>query len=353
MSVEPLVSIIVPVYNAVANLERCVDSLVAQTHQNLEILLVDDGSTDESGEVCDLYHVRDDRVRALHGPNRGVSVARNIGIGASKGEFIQFVDADDVVEPNMSALLVAGQQATNADLVVTGYIEVEEASGFQRSYGLVDSKVFARREFLAIFPELRDERLINYCWNKLFLSSIIGARGLRFTEGVSYGEDELFVLEYLDASDRVSILADTPYRHVSYASGESLSSRYHPGIYEFAREEMQAIGALLRDAPPHVILEVEKRHALKLVTEIVPYLALGVSLRNYGVFARIAREIKADERFQRHGHELQADGFRNWISLALFRGSRYELIYVFAHFRLRLRRAVWTQFWGKASGSAK
>ena len=96
----PLVSIIVPVYQVEAYISECVESLLAQTYTNLEILLVDDGSTDSSGEICDEYAVKDDRVRVVHQRNQGPSVARNSGLDHMKGEYVAFVDSDDVVLPD-------------------------------------------------------------------------------------------------------------------------------------------------------------------------------------------------------------------------------------------------------------
>lgn len=102
---EPLISVIVPVYNVQSYLDRCMNSLVSQTYQNLEIILVDDGSTDRSGEMCDLWHDKDSRVRVIHRKNNGLSQARNTGLSAATGTFITFVDSDDIISPCLCSVL--------------------------------------------------------------------------------------------------------------------------------------------------------------------------------------------------------------------------------------------------------
>ena len=100
-----LISVIVPVYNVESYLEKCIDSIIHQTYKNLEIILVDDGSTDNSGKICDVYKEKDSRIKVIHKQNRGLSSARNCGLEIAKGEYIGFVDGDDYIAEDMYALL--------------------------------------------------------------------------------------------------------------------------------------------------------------------------------------------------------------------------------------------------------
>jgi glycosyltransferase involved in cell wall biosynthesis len=115
----PLVSVIVPVYKAEKWLHRCVDSILAQTMENFELLLIDDGSPDRSGEICDEYAAKDSRVRVFHKENGGVSSARNLGLDNAQGEWISFVDADDLVEENYIAELLSSAK-NDGSLVISG-----------------------------------------------------------------------------------------------------------------------------------------------------------------------------------------------------------------------------------------
>lgn len=124
MKQEPLLSVIVPVYNVEEFLPRCVDSLLAQTYQNLEILLVDDGATDLSGRICDQYAAKDSRVRVIHKENGGLSSARNAGLDAHRGEYIAFLDSDDWMEPDAFETMLGLAEKYAAKLVCAGRYDV-------------------------------------------------------------------------------------------------------------------------------------------------------------------------------------------------------------------------------------
>ena len=106
MNESPLISVIVPVYNVEEYLTQCIESIINQTYTNLEIILVDDGSTDQSGKICDEYAIKDDRIQVIHKENRGVGSARNVGLDTSKGEYVSFVDSDDYVDKNYIKILL-------------------------------------------------------------------------------------------------------------------------------------------------------------------------------------------------------------------------------------------------------
>ena len=125
---EPLVSIVIPVYNAGAHLARCIESVRRQTWQNLQVVLVNDGSTDASAEVCRMYARVDGRIHLIDKPNAGVSAARNDGLAAAKGEYIQFVDSDDYLPEDATQLLVDRARETGCDLVIGAYFRVVEGA---------------------------------------------------------------------------------------------------------------------------------------------------------------------------------------------------------------------------------
>ena len=119
----PLISVIVPVYNVAPYLTRCLDSIVMQTWQNLEIILVDDGSRDDSVGICDLYAARDARIRVIHKENGGLSSARNAGLDIAAGEYVGFVDSDDWIEPDMFEYLLQNAENYGADIATCGHVD--------------------------------------------------------------------------------------------------------------------------------------------------------------------------------------------------------------------------------------
>ena len=121
VSTQPLISVIVPVYNVERYLDQCVESLIGQTYERLEIILVDDGSTDSSGEQCNAWANRDNRIRAVRQCNAGLAAARNTGLDLAKGEYIGFVDSDDYVLPDMFGTLLHNLQESDADLSIISY----------------------------------------------------------------------------------------------------------------------------------------------------------------------------------------------------------------------------------------
>lgn len=139
MEKTPLVSVIVPVYNVAPYLERCIDSLIAQTWTQLEILLVDDGSNDESGSICDRYAEKDSRIRVIHKENGGLSSARNAGLDTATGAYIGFVDSDDWIEPDMYARMLALLEKYDAQVVCAGRYDVDEKTG-EKTVGLCPAR---------------------------------------------------------------------------------------------------------------------------------------------------------------------------------------------------------------------
>ena len=137
---DPLVSIIIPVYNAVPYLAECLESVRRQRYENIEILLVNDGSSDSSLHLCEMYARIDPRIRVVDKPNGGVSSSRNLAIGQARGEFLQFADSDDWLDRNATRLLVERALETNADLVISHFCRVigdtVTVSGFLSQYGV-------------------------------------------------------------------------------------------------------------------------------------------------------------------------------------------------------------------------
>ncbi len=171
---NPLVSIIVPVYNVKKYLNRCIESLVNQIYRNIEIIIIDDGSTDGSSEICDYYAKLDDRIKVIHKKNDGLSSARNKGIEVSSGEYIGFIDSDDWIEPEMYSVLVRNILETESDVADVGMKSVINEKPFHN-----------RRETIKIFKD--DEILVEYflfdkssVCRKLYSREIIG--DIRFPE---------------------------------------------------------------------------------------------------------------------------------------------------------------------------
>ena len=195
---QPILSIIIPVYNAEKYLHRCMGSILSQSFREYEVLLVNDGSTDTSGAICDEFAVRDERVRVFHKPNGGVSSARNMGLEHAKGEYIYFVDADDEVLPDGLKRLISAA-TEEVDMVMCNFIKRNEAgdSLWETSYG--GDKALSREE--SILCNYGASHIMDgtwgWMWTWLFKRCIIENNHLRFDEQIAFNEDALFVVQYL------------------------------------------------------------------------------------------------------------------------------------------------------------
>ncbi len=179
------ISVIVPVYKAEKYLHRCVDSILAQSYTDFELLLIDDGTPDNSGTICDEYAAKDSRVRVFHKPNGGVSSARNLGLDNARGEWYTFVDADDWVEQEYLENFVT---VDAADMIVCA---VKASDGYIWN---TDNHLYTLKEF---FAKYSDTLIIRSCWATFFRASIISEHNIRFDTLMRYGEDMIFNLHYL------------------------------------------------------------------------------------------------------------------------------------------------------------
>lgn len=188
------ISIIVPVYNAEKSLEKCLDSLINQTYRDLEIILVNDGSKDRSGEICDIFSQKDSRIKVINQRNQGVSITRNSGIMAATGEVIQFVDSDDWLELDCCDLAYKEYSKNKSNLIIWGYSNYIDSS-------TIIKHIYSDEEYVYLnkgdFIYVKYNDLFNVPWNKLFSLSIIRDNNILFKEGLSLGEDLLFNLDYI------------------------------------------------------------------------------------------------------------------------------------------------------------
>lgn len=196
-----IVSIIIPVYNSEKALRRCLDSILSQTMTDYECLLIDDGSTDSSGRICDEYAAKDERFRVFHKENGGVSSARNVGLDNAKGDWITFVDSDDSVERSfLESLYNFG----------SGSLKICNFTGDgHKDYSEDCSKV----ETSSVITRLLNDNLVWAPWGKLFASTIINEHNLRFDIKLRLGEDTVFCWEYLSYCPDVTVLASNLYNY--------------------------------------------------------------------------------------------------------------------------------------------
>ena len=231
-----MVSIIVPAYNCIKSLECCVCSIRQQTYTNFELILVDDGSADGSGKLCDRFAAEDDRILVIHKPNGGVSSARNAGIDAATGGYITFCDSDDYLEPDYLETLVQTAKS-NPDCghiwccfqTVTGYQKENAEPNYTSTKSLL---CYTLQDYMSLHEMWLDAEP----WNKLYRTDIVQTAKVRFPEDLSLGEDWLFNLAYIDASvnDRIAVVTKPLYNYVR-GNNDSLDSKYRQDLLDIYR----------------------------------------------------------------------------------------------------------------------
>lgn len=202
------VSIIVPVYNAMPYFIECLRSLTAQTLEDIEIIVVDDGSTDGSGTFADALAEVNDTVRVIHQKNAGVSAARNAGLDIARGEYIGFVDADDVADPELFENLYAAAVLFSADVVNSGYKSHNEKdnSSIPTAPSFELGKVLNQEDMKSYAAQMHKTGCFLYVWRNLFSHQLLEENHIRFDEDISVGEDTLFCMEgFLNAQKVVSV----------------------------------------------------------------------------------------------------------------------------------------------------
>lgn len=238
---RPTVSIIVPIYKAEHVLARCVESILGQTYTDFELLLIDDGSPDNSGAICDAYAGKDPRVHTVHQKNGGVSAARNTGLKNAIGQFIAFADCDDFLESDFLETAVAAMQKDGVDWYISGFFEdVYNAQGtltHTAKSRQAPTKIYTVRELLEAY-NVDYECGITSVWGKLYCRSLLAQNELFFTKNMQYGEDTEFNLRYLEHCARVYFDVQCFYHYVR-GNAESLdgSHIYHTDLL-FVRDTL-------------------------------------------------------------------------------------------------------------------
>ena len=228
---QPLISVVIPAYNVEKRLDRCLESVCGQNWTNLEIIVVNDGSRDGTGARLDEWAAKDDRIQAIHQENAGVSQARNRGMSLCRGEWIRFVDADDLLPQGSLEKQYSRAVREESDLVLGGY---------EHKFGDVDRVCnLAKRddtvscdEYLLFLKKHGHTFFCGALWNKLFRRELIERGNVRFRDGLTFGEDFYFVCEYLKEAERVSFSTDVVYRYIRHPDSmtftQAMDAVIHP-----------------------------------------------------------------------------------------------------------------------------
>lgn len=213
------ISVIIPVYNREKSLKKCLDSVMGQTYKNLEIILVDDGSKDSSGVICDEYAAGDSRIKVIHQQNAGVAAARNAGLAMATGDYIGWVDSDDWIEPDMYECMLDNAQKYEADIVVCSRLEQYENRSIFK--GWQQTKILDTEQALGLL--LQDDIIKNYLWDKLWRRELFD--NIHFPD-VPIFEDMAVTYKLFIQADRVVCLPEHGYNYLFHTGNLTADSSW-------------------------------------------------------------------------------------------------------------------------------
>ena len=233
----PLVSIILPVYNAQSHLDRCLGSICAQQYEDLEIIVINDGSKDKSLPVCEEFRKKYSRIQLVDKANSGVSDTRNLGLKLASGKYVQFVDSDDYIAPDYTARLVEAAERSGADLVISPYTMVIPAGASKpeqvlekiqddlgvmhvarppetREYGFLPAGIYDKDTFALRLMDKPASYFYSVLWNKLYRRDLLAAHDIRFTSEMRWAEDLVFNMQYIQYAEVFASIPQPGYYYV-------------------------------------------------------------------------------------------------------------------------------------------
>lgn len=227
------VSVVVPIYNVEKYIDRCLTSIVNQTLKEIEIILVNDGSTDNSLQVAIKYQKADKRIKIINKKNGGLASARNTGMEEVTGKYVLHVDSDDFYEIDMLEKLYNNAEQNKADIVICGYFTEYINDGYVIDNIVPEVCTSDKNEISDIIYYLNDKGMFNLVWNKLYNSEFIKRTGVDFPEFATTGQDLFFNVELFKHINKISMIKDKLCHYMKY-DGETLVAKYHANMYEIA-----------------------------------------------------------------------------------------------------------------------
>lgn len=310
-------SVIIPVYNAAHTIRRCVESVVNNSFKDIEVILIEDGSADESWKVCSELAEEFPNVKAFRNEeNRGVSYARNRGLEYASGQYTMFADSDDWVDENYYAEFEKVLEQYHPRLVVCGYVNHDEKQNRRTDeYCWKDFKGIKKLPLKTVLNELYDKSLLQQLWNKAFLTSVIRRRNIRFDENISIGEDFRFILEYLKSGEVESVVLINKLLY-HYMRDQDNSLMYRVG-YESVEEPLKNLKKMyeimgMEEKEIENRIEKERSRQIELYAYLIMHNA-GMSNREKKKLILALNENMGRDLYRRNQNVYMKEKIMIWI----------------------------------------
>lgn len=273
------ISIIIPVYNVEQYLRRCVDSVLRQENVSFEVILVDDGSTDSSGKICDEYATKYPEVRCIHTPNAGPSTAKNVGYDIATGIYIAFIDSDDEIKPDMFSQMLQSGYQHQADIVCCNYIQIDEEGNYSHTKHTNEEYVLTQDEALRAI--LIKDKIYSQCWTKIYKRQTMKENGVRNTEGLKTEEDYIFNIQAFVCSKTVCVV-DKPLYIYTHRTKSLSKDYYRDHISQYIDNRilrLELVDSIINERFPH-LQEYSTYHCIFYYNELIGRVCLFRKLYN-------------------------------------------------------------------------
>ncbi len=311
------VSVIMPAYNSEKYIERSVKSVLSQTHENLELIVVDDGSTDRTAGILRRLAAGDRRLRYLRTENHGPAEARNVALTelSDDADYVTFIDADDELLPDALEYALESSDS-GADLILLGFCIVE-ADGREREYNEFDCLV-RPQDMKTAFSRLYKANLLNQVWAKLYSVPLLKKSGIRFKDYL-WGEDRLFIFDYLEQASLIAVRSECKYRYIMH-NGESLISRFYPKKFSVCIEADIRAQELCRKYGIADDADLRYMFAKSVFSCITTLFTPSCTLSDEGKLIYI-KEIRSNPRVQQRCRDTSGGAPANTLCRILRKGS--------------------------------
>lgn len=323
-----LISVIVPIYNVEKWLPRCIENILEQPFINIELILVNDGSPDKCGEICDEYAKKDNRITIIHKENGGLSSARNAGIEVATGKYIVFIDPDDEVSKSYFTKLYSVAEDNQCDAVICGYKTVPNHSIITPKFKL--NTVMNGREFVLSSPNIHSSNDLCFVWRYMYNSSIIKDKNIRFNEQVFIGEDVIFNLEFLLTAQRVCAISESLYFYTVNNPNSLMRVPYKPNLesslvlqYKIRKQLSQEFG-LLHEG--HFKKDMANYYINNIYRLLVNNLKNDPNVNINSAFRRIMNYEMFSDSLKEIGFSYQCNNIKEYIYYLALKFKVYSLI---------------------------
>ncbi len=323
------VSVIVPFYNAEPYLDACIQSILSQSFTSLELLLVNDGSTDNGVDICKKYEM-DSRVRIIEQKNQGGAAAKNTGLSCARGEYVGFVDADDTIDSNYLENLYYGAKEKNVDICI-GNIAFTTKNGEKvtsRRTVKLQEGYFTLKEFMAFYPQYMPNAIIGAPWNKLYKMSIIKEYTLSFDTQQKNNEDTHFNYLYLAKCKTVYVSKEPFYNYMNYVGVASASKKYIPNLFDvYVSTYHKAIAFLKNTDTYEELIFFQKQYFINLIIGLFHQITSGNKALTQKERIQKIKQICSSDIVVDAAHSIFYNDKKRQFFLILIKLKQASLIY--------------------------